>query len=115
MASVVNILNWSCGVLGDILLLFLLVLVFRNKVYGQLKFFVFYLLFASARTLAIDSSQKPPPSNNDRSYYPYFNSFWITAFVLSFLRLFITLEICERVVRQYTAIRALVWRIIASL
>jgi hypothetical protein len=115
MASVVNILNWSCGVLGDILLLFLLVLVFRNKVYGQLKFFVFYLLFASARTLAIESYWATPTSINDRSYYPYFYSFWITAFVLSFLRLFITLEICERVLRKYPAIRVLVWRIMASL
>jgi hypothetical protein len=115
MALLVDVLNWSFGALGDILLPLLLVLVFRNRVYRQLKFFVFYLLFASARTLALELYRPPPASIHDRWYYPYFYSFWISAFVLSFLRLFITLEICERVLRRYPALRVLIWRIMAAL
>jgi hypothetical protein len=115
MGSVVNILNWSCGVLGDILLVLLLVFIFRNKVYRRLKFFVFYLVFASARTLAIESYWATPTTIYDRWYYPYLYSYWISAFVLSFLRLFITLEICERVLRKYPALRIFVWRVMAGL
>jgi hypothetical protein len=115
MVSIVDILNWSCGILEDILFPLLLVLIFRNKMYRQLKSFVFYILFVLARTIAIDVYGTPPMSVNDRHYYPYFYSFWITAFVLSFLRLFITLEICERVLQKYTALKALVWRIIVGL
>jgi hypothetical protein len=115
VASLVSILNWTVGILGDTLLLVLLVLVFRTKVYRHLKFLVFYLLFATARTLAIELYGAPPASIHDHWYYPYLYSYWISAFVLSFLRLFITLEICERVLRKYPALRVFVWRIMASL
>jgi hypothetical protein len=115
VASLVNILNWFCEVLQDILYPLLLVLAFHNKMYRQLKFFVFYLVFAIARAVAIESYGAPPASIHDHWYYPYIYSFWISAFVLSLLRLFITLEICERVLRQYATLRVLVWRIMAGL
>jgi hypothetical protein len=115
VAHLIDILNSSCGVLEAILFPLLLILILRQKIFGKLKFLVVYLLFAVARTAAIESYGTPPMSTNDRWYYPYFYSFWISAFVLSFLRLFITLEICERVLQKYPALKALVWRIIASL
>jgi hypothetical protein len=107
-------LDWFCSNSEIVLFPALLFLTIRYKMYSQLKFFVFYIVFATAREIALDWLG-PSPAISDPSFYPYLYFYWTAAFVLSFLRLFITLEICEKVLRRYPALRLFAWRIMAGL
>jgi len=82
--------------------------------FRQVKFLIFYILFTIVRAIALEWYGESP-AYGDRSFYPYFYSYWAAAFVISFLRLFITLEICEKVLRRYQAVKVFAWRILAGL
>jgi len=93
----------------------LLILAFRYKLFRRIKSLVSYIVFASVTSVALYSIGPAPKSYTDPSFYFYFYSYWISAFVLSFLRLYIILEICELVLREYPAVRAFGWRILSGL
>jgi hypothetical protein len=108
------ILDRFCEVSEYLLLPVLFVLALRRKIHRKLRFFVFYLLFASAREIALAAFGQFP-AIGDRLYYPYIYSYYGAGFILSFLRLFITFEICQQVLRRYPTLKVFTWRIIATL
>lgn len=114
MSHIITILDWFCVASGYTLIALLLILVFRYNMFHQLKFFAFYVLFTVVRQIGLEW-YGVPPAIGDPSYYRYLYCYWTAAFVLSFLRLFITLEICEKVLTGYPALKLLAWRILSGL
>jgi hypothetical protein len=110
----VTMLDWVCSNSEIVLFPLLLILVIRYKMFNQLKFFVLYILVTSAREIALDWIGQAP-AIGDPSFYAYVYFYWTAAFLLSFLRMFITLEICEKILRRYPALRVFAWRIMVVL
>jgi len=112
--SLVSILSWTIGILGSILLVVVLVLTLHYRLFRPLRFFVLYLICANVRGYSL-MWLGPSPPVTDRWFYPYFYFFWISAFVLSFLRMFVILEICAAVLKEYPVVKAIGWWILAGL
>lgn len=114
VSHLVTILDWVCSNSEIVLLPLLVVLIVRYKMFSQLKFFVLYIFFTIVREIAL-AWYGQAPAIGDPAFYPYIYFYWTAAFTISFLRLFITLEICEKVLRRYPALREFAWRIMAVL
>ncbi len=100
------ILDWFATILGDTAQLSLLLLAFRRKLWRQLTFLFVYVIFLVPREAIWAGVSHTPLLFTKRAFYFYY----ITDFVLIFLRVFIIAEICWRVLRVYPAIRTLAWR-----
>jgi hypothetical protein len=91
----------------------LLIALIWRRIFSQLRFLALYGFFLGPRevvTVLFAYSLPLATSRTARHFDFYF--YWATAFVLSFLRLGIIIEIFRRVVSGYRAIWGLAWRLL---
>lgn len=112
MGSFTSSLSFFASVLGESSQLILLVLAFFKKLFRELKCLSAYIIFQVSRDAALlyITYEVPLTTRGARHFYAY--SYWTTAFILSFLRLAIIIEICRRVLREYHAVWYFSWRIL---
>jgi hypothetical protein len=114
VSPAIPILNWITLGLGNGVTVLLLILALHYKLFRTLKAPVFYVIFACMQTVWMNCIGPVPKTYHDPGFYFYFWSYWITVFTLSFFRLFVILEICKRVLRDYAAVKTLAWRILSG-
>ena len=115
MDFITYVLGWLVAISAAIVLVPLLVIALHRNLFQKMKFLVIYVIVANLETVPfLWIGQRPLPLTHPR-FFLYFYSYWISAFVLSFLRLLIIIEICERILVGYPAIRSFAWRILIGL
>jgi hypothetical protein len=114
VSSAIPTLNWISLILNNGVLVLLLILALRYKLSRTLKSLVIYLIFGCLQAVWMNCIGPVPQSYKAAGFYFYFYSYWIGAFTLAYLRLFIILEICDLVLREYAAVKALAWRILLT-
>lgn len=92
----------------------LLILAVRYKLARTLKSVVVYVVFACLQTAWMYSIGPVPKTYTDPGFYFYFYSYWISGFMLSFLRFYVILEICKLVLQDYAAVKMFAWRILST-
>lgn len=105
------VFNTTSRIIGYPLDLALLLLVFRRKTYSRLTLFFVYVIFLVPRDFLWLWA-----ANTPRYYEPGWSYFyWTSEFLLCFLRLLVVIEIYWRVLEDYSVIRGLTWKLLASL
>ena len=100
--------------LNNGVIVLLLILALRYKLIHTLKSLVFYVVFACVQNVWMDYMGPVPKSYAEPGFYCYFYTYWILAFTLSFFRLYVILEICKLVLRDYSAVKTFAWRILST-
>jgi hypothetical protein len=107
-------LNWITFILNNGVIVLLLILALRYKLSRKLKSLVFYVVFACVQAIWMNCLGPVPKSYTDPGWANYFYTYWILTFTLSFFRLYVILEICKLVLRDYVAVKTFAWRILSA-
>ncbi len=114
MSPAITTLNWISFILGNGVTALLLILVFRYRLSRTLKSLLIYVVFACVQSVWMNCIGPVPKTYMDPGFYFYFYSYWMSGFILAYLRLYVILEICKLVLRDYAAIKMFAWRILSA-
>jgi hypothetical protein len=112
MISIVSALNLVQFVFGYITCIVATYFTFRRKLFRQLVFLTIYICLQVPRDLILNWFNYWPPKIPNFVYVnAYF--YWMTAIILSFLRILTIAEIGKRILSQSSAVWNLAWRVLA--
>src|SRR5271169_4722454 len=107
MSAFVSVLNLGLLVIGNAVYIPVIYFVFRRRLFKQLAFLTIYIYAQIPRDLILNWLNYWPPLGIPYFVYIHAYFYWITAIILSFLRILAIAEIGKNILCQSPAVRKL--------